>query len=145
MNELELLMIKLQSMVAKMYVQAHGYHWNIEGQDFKQYHEFLLEIYEDVYDSIDPISENMRKLGYKAPFGLETWSHNSDLVTNNDSSLAPRQMLQELTSTNITVLAMLKRTCDKANELDEQGLVNFLADRIDKHKFWQWQLTSTLK
>ena len=56
MNELELLMIKLQSMVAKMYVQAHGYHWNIEGQDFKQYHEFLLEIYEDVYDSIDPIS-----------------------------------------------------------------------------------------
>lgn len=145
MNDLELLLVKLQSMVVKMYIQSHGYHWNIQGQDFKQYHEFLLEIYEDVYDSIDPISENMRKLGYTAPFGLETWANNSELVTNNTSTLEPRQMLKELLSTNVIVLAMLKRTCDEANRVDEQGLVNFLADRIDKHKFWQWQLTATLK
>ena len=145
MNELEQDLIKLQSMVVKMYIQSHGYHWNIEGQDFKQYHAFLLEIYEDVYDSIDPISENMRKLGYKAPFGLETWSHNSDLITNNSSDLSAKQMLQELSSTNIVVLAMLKRACDNANKVDEQGLVNFLADRLDKHNFWQWQITATLK
>ena len=44
---------ELQSMNMKMYAQSHGYHWNVEGRDFKQDHAFLLEIYEDVFDSID--------------------------------------------------------------------------------------------
>ena len=61
---------ELQSMVTKMYAQTHGYHWNIEGEDFPQYHKFFLKIYEDVYESIDTYAENVRKLGDKAPFGL---------------------------------------------------------------------------
>lgn len=145
MDELIQELIRLQSMVVKMYAQSHGYHWNIEGSGFPQYHEKLLEIYEDIYSSIDPISENIRKFGVKAPFGTKAWDANSDLMINDSLNLDAKQMFQELISTNTIVLAMLKRTCDRANELDEQGLVNFLADRIDKHKFWQWQLTATIK
>ena len=29
----------LKSMVVKMYVQSHGYHWNVEGSNFPQYHK----------------------------------------------------------------------------------------------------------
>ena len=36
-----------------MYYKAHSSHWNIEGADFPQYHEFFGDIYEAVYDSID--------------------------------------------------------------------------------------------
>ena len=57
---------ELQSMVTKMYAQTHGYHWNIENEDFPQYHKFFLKIYEDVYESIDTYAENVRKLGDKA-------------------------------------------------------------------------------
>ena len=31
-----------------MYHKAHSYHWNVEGDDFPQWHEKLLEIYEDI-------------------------------------------------------------------------------------------------
>ena len=61
---------ELQANAMKMYAQSHGYHWNIEGRTFKQDHAFLLEIYEDVFNSIDPYAENLRKLGAKSPFGL---------------------------------------------------------------------------
>jgi DNA-binding ferritin-like protein len=54
-------------------------------------------------------------------------------------------MLQELVNTNIIVMDQLKHTYDIANELDEQGICNFIAGRQESHKFWQWQLTSTLK
>ena len=30
----------------KFYIRAHGYHWNVEGPDFYQYHKLLEEIYE---------------------------------------------------------------------------------------------------
>ena len=32
---------------------AHGYHWNVEGPLFTQYHEFFKKIYEDVEETID--------------------------------------------------------------------------------------------
>ena len=138
-------LVKLQSLVVKMYGQAHGYHWNVEGADFPQYHKFLLKIYSDVYDSIDPISENLRKLGAKAPFGVKEWNDNSDLEINDSEGINSKQMFQELLQTNTIVLAMLKRTFDISNEIDEQGICNFIAERIDQHQFWQWQLTATLK
>ena len=136
----------LKSMVVKMYAQTHGYHWNVEGSNFPQYHKFFLKIYEDVYESIDPIAENIRKLGAKAPFGLKSWMSTSPEFEINDSEdLNARQMLQELVNSNVMVLAQLKKTYDVANELDEQGICNFIAGRQESHKFWQWQLTSTLK
>jgi starvation-inducible DNA-binding protein len=46
-----------------MYFTAHGFHWNVEGQDFSQYHDLFADIYEDVYSSIDPLAEDIRKLG----------------------------------------------------------------------------------
>ena len=147
MNEKDLIdaLKTLKSMVVKMYVQSHGYHWNVEGSNFPQYHKFLLKIYSDVYESIDPIAENIRKLGAKAPFGLKSWLEGSALEISDSENLDARTMLQELVQTNTVVLAMLRRTYDISNELDEQGICNFLAGRIEQHKFWQWQLTATLK
>jgi len=136
----------LKSMVVKMYAQTHGYHWNVEGAGFPQYHRFFLKIYEDVYESIDPIAENIRKLGAKAPFGLKSWMETSPEFEINDSEdLNARQMIQELVNSNTVVMAQLKKVYDISNELDYQGICNFIAGRQEQHRFWQWQLTSTLK
>lgn len=145
MNELINALKELLSDVAKMYSQAHGYHWNVQGRTFKQDHAFLLEIYEDVYDSIDPIAENILKLGAKSPFGLVQLQQGSALQINDNPNLTADAMISELIKTNLQVSDKLKQTFDIANRLDKQGVANFLAERIDKHDFWQWQLTGTLK
>ena len=56
--------------VVSFYFRAHGAHWNVIGPDFSEYHNLFNEIYEDVYSSIDPLAENLRKLGAPAPFQL---------------------------------------------------------------------------
>ena len=38
-----------------LYFKAHSFHWNIEGPDFAQYHEFLKEFYNEIFESIDPM------------------------------------------------------------------------------------------
>jgi starvation-inducible DNA-binding protein len=145
MEELAQMLVKLQSMVVKMWGQSHGYHWNIEGRTFKQDHAFLLEIYEDVFDSIDAYAENLRKIGVKAPFGLVQLQQNSLLKINDSLDLTSEQMFAELSKTNLQVIDKLKDIFDVATEARENGIANFLADRQDKHAFWQWQLQVTLK
>jgi starvation-inducible DNA-binding protein len=35
------------------YLKAHNFHWNVEGSDFKQYHDLFGDIYEEVFENYD--------------------------------------------------------------------------------------------
>jgi len=145
MESLVSVLKELQSMAMKIYAQSHGYHWNTIGRTFKQDHAFLLEIYEDVFDSIDTYAENLRKIGAKAPFGLVQLQQNSALKVNDSLDLTADEMFAELVKTNAQIIDKLKDGCDIADKAREQSVLNFFADRLNQHEFWQWQLTSTLK
>jgi starvation-inducible DNA-binding protein len=123
---------------------AHGYHWNEEGQDFSQYHELFEAIYSDAYSSIDPIAENIRKLDDYAPFSLQKFL---DLRTIEfkDVQPNPKAMANSLLTANDALLGVLKDTFDVSMKADEQGIANFLAERIDMHQKWAWQLRASTK
>ena len=46
-----------------LYFKAHSFHWNVEGPDFAQYHGFLGDFYDSVFDQTDSIAEHIRALG----------------------------------------------------------------------------------
>jgi starvation-inducible DNA-binding protein len=144
MEELVASLKRVQANVAFMYTKAHGYHWNVEGILFKQFHAFFLEIYEDVYSSLDTFSENLRRLGVYAPYKMMDWMGNSNM-NYEDLSTSPIPMLQSLEATNLVMLDSLNDLFTKANAAGEQGLCNFVAERIDQHKFWDWQIKASLK
>jgi starvation-inducible DNA-binding protein len=127
-----------------MYFVAHGYHWNVEGSDFSQYHALFAEIYEDVYSSIDPIAEDLRKLDEYAPFTLSKFI---DLRTVESVEVAPnpKAMAKALLKVNEGVLVTIGKAFASATKANEQGIANFLAERDDMHKKWHWQLTASTK
>lgn len=135
----------LMSDVVTMYFVAHGYHWNVEGQDFSQYHALFEDIYSDVYSSIDPIAENLRKLDAYAPFTLSKFTE-LRTVESSEVKAEPRAMSKALIKVNDGVLESLKSTFKIANEdANEQGIANFIAERIDMHQKWAWQLKASTK
>jgi len=127
-----------------MYFVAHGYHWNVEGPDFSQYHELFATIYEDVYSSIDPIAEDLRKLDEYAPFTLSKFI---ELRTVESVEVAPnpKAMAKALLKVNEGVLVTIGKAFASATKANEQGIANFLAERDDMHKKWHWQLTASTK
>ena len=127
-----------------MYFVAHGYHWNVEGADFSQYHSLFADIYEDVYSSIDTIAEDLRKLDEYAPFTLSKFI---DLRTVESVEVAPnpKAMAKALLKVNEGVLVTIGKAFASANKANEQGIANFLAERDDMHKKWRWQLTASTK
>jgi starvation-inducible DNA-binding protein len=49
------------------YLQAHYYHWNVEGRHFSQDHGLFGTIYEEVQDNLDKFAEEIRTIGTYAP------------------------------------------------------------------------------
>jgi len=135
---------ELMGDVTVFYFRAHGYHWNVEGEDFSQYHNLFEDIYSDVYGSIDPLAENIRKLGEYAPFKLDTLIK---LASLEDSKVPtnPRAMAKDLLEANESLIEILKSVFHTANDDDEQGIANFIAERIDMHQKWAWQLKASTK
>jgi starvation-inducible DNA-binding protein len=127
-----------------MYFKAHGHHWNVEGQDFSEYHNFFQEIYEDVYSAIDPLAEEIRKFDVPAPYRLSEFS-NISMIEDSEVGSDIQSMIQDLLAANKVVISHLNRLFDLATNQGEQGLANLAADRLSMHKKWGWQLKASLK
>ena len=126
------------------YLKAQGFHWNVEGPDFSELHDFFQEIYEDAYSAIDPTAEYIRYLGEYSPASFERFGELTEISGQTKIPRA-RLMLEELKANNDQMLDLLNRCFAEANDANEQGIANFIAERLSAHGKYRWQLTSYLK
>ena len=126
------------------YLKAQGFHWNVEGPDFGELHDFFQDIYEDAYSALDPTAEYIRYLGEYAPGSLERFIELSEIAGQTKIPRA-RLMLEELHANNDQMLDVLNACFASANEENQQGIANFIAERLSAHGKYRWQLTSYLK
>lgn len=126
------------------YLKAHGFHWNVEGADFLQYHDLFGKIYEEVYGSIDIFAEQIRALDAYAP---ASFSRFSQLTTIEDEVkiLPARAMIEKLLSDIVIVQQSVERAYELAEAAHKHGLSNFLAERQDAFAKHSWMLKATLK
>jgi starvation-inducible DNA-binding protein len=125
--------------------KAHGYHWNVEGDDFPQAHTFFEMLYNDYEEAIDGFAEILRRLDVYAPFKLSRFSALSVDVPETDVTSEFEVMAADLLASNDATLAKLKDCFDMADANREQGVANFIAERIDMHQKWHWQLGAVAK
>jgi starvation-inducible DNA-binding protein len=126
------------------YLKAHQYHWNVEGPNFPQYHDFLGDLYREVFGSIDSIAEQIRALGEYAPGSFSRYTELSSIADSRNAPSAV-EMMSTLQGDNQIVLNTLMETYKLAEEYNEIGLSNFLQDRYDAHKKHAWMIRSILK
>lgn len=145
MDQLIYKLKQLQANSVVLYSTAQGFHWNVEGPLFAQYHDFFGKIYADVYGTVDIISEWIRRFDVAAPYTLESFisanTYGDIQLESNSPILMSRQLLEMISSMTSDIKIMF----EDATLQQEQGLANFLADRQDKLEFWAWWLRSSLK
>ena len=138
----------LKTLLATSYafvIKAQNFHWNVEGPDFPEYHKFLGDLYEEVYsNAIDQTAEYIRTLNSYTPGSIRRFSELSQIP---DQVKIPRAelMFAELEQDNQKILDMWKQAFHVAEEVDEHGIANFIAERIDAHGKHGWMLRSILK
>ena len=144
-SPLEMVLGEVLANATIMYHRVHGFHWNVTGKDFPQWHSKFEEIYDDVYGSLDPIAENIRKIGGVAPFRLSDLAFRASVADGDVEDFSPETLVADLLETNEGVLESLDTAFGFANQANEQGIANFLAERIDAHQKWKWQLSVSLE
>ena len=125
------------------YLKAHNYHWNVTGPFFKQLHDLFGSIYEEVYGSIDQFAEEIRSSGAYVPASYTRFSMLSQI---EDETSVPddADMVAELFADSDKMVKILKYVFDMATAAGEDGLANFLAERMDAHRKHSWMLKSTI-
>jgi starvation-inducible DNA-binding protein len=127
----------------KFYLRTHNYHWNIQGEDFYQYHKLLEGIYEEVFEAVDTIAEHIRAMDSFVPGSLGRFAELSKLQDEREQPDA-MTMLYRLLQDNEIVLYNIKIAYDAAEAAGNHGWSNFLAERQAAHKKHGWMLKSTL-
>ena len=138
----------LKTLLATEYafvIKAQLFHWNVEGPDFAQLHRFFGKIYEEVYEnSIDQTAEFIRILDDYTPGSFERFQELSEISGQTKIPRA-RLMIEELLKDTETMIGLLNRVFDQAEAEDQQGIMDFLASRIDAMGKHQWMLRSFLR
>jgi len=126
------------------YFKAHSFHWNVEGPNFPQYHEFLEGVYTNAFAAVDRIAEEIRALGEYAPMSLNELINTSSLMENTSQRNA-MSMFSILSDDNQNILGGLLATQKMAEAANQVGLANYLQDLYDSHKKLAWMLSAIQK
>ena len=126
------------------YLKAHNFHWNVEGSDFKQYHDLFGVIYEEVYGSIDAFAEQIRALGTYVPASYTRFSMLTQI--EDETQILPRQaMVESLIVDNEKTVKILKLVFQQSEANQEYGFSDFIASRMDAHRKHGWMLRASAK
>ena len=127
-----------------LYLKSHNYHWNIEGNNFPQYHDFLNNFYNEVFLQNDPIAEHIRYLDSYAP---GSFSRFMELSAVEDSTTVPDPLTMMITlkDDNDKYIMQLRAGIILAEQADEPAVSNFLQELLGAHQKKAWMLRSTIK
>jgi starvation-inducible DNA-binding protein len=127
-----------------LYLKSHNYHWNIEGNNFPQYHSFLDGFYNDVWAQTDDIAEKIRQLDAYVPGSMIRFLELSvvDEATTVPDALT---MMINLKNDNDRYMIQLRAGIVVAEGSDEPAIGNFLQDLLAAHQKKAWMLRSIVK
>ena len=127
-----------------MMTQAWGFHWNVEGPQFKSLHDMFSGIYTDLQEAVDPLAEHIRALDEYAPGSLKRFL---ELTTLEEDVKIPTatNMVDKLLATNLKVIDSLNQALEQAKVVNDEGVVNFLGERLETHAKHGWMLRATNK
>jgi starvation-inducible DNA-binding protein len=128
-----------------MYFKAASYHWNVEGKNFTEMHDFFGDLYAEIYGAIDPLTEEIRALDAYAPISLMELYNYKTITEDSVKPTDCKAMLMNLGVANTQMIEALNKLFAVATATNNQGLADFAAGRLDTHAKHGWMLRSFIK
>ena len=124
-----------------LYVQTHGYHWNVEGPAFRELHALFEAQYNDLWGALDEIAERIRSLGAPAPGTL------AELTVLAGDAPKPAQsadaMVDALIVAHTALAETLRSGIAAAQEAGDEVSAGFLTDRLAWHEKELWMMKAS--
>ncbi|MCI5836360.1 MAG: DNA starvation/stationary phase protection protein [Veillonellaceae bacterium] len=111
-------------------IKLHNLHFNVQGSEFKAIHEFLEEIYEEVFEYYDAVAELMKQQGAMPEGSAKAYLEIATLKEIKAKDISIADALKILAD---DLELIIKQATDLRNAADEDGnfvLVSMLEDHV---------------
>ena len=123
-----------------LYAKTKNFHWHLCGSHFRDYHLMFDEQADGIFESIDILSERVRKVGGTT---IRSISHISQLQTikdNNDDFVPADKMIAELLSDNLHIAKNQRQAIETTEKNRDTPTSNLLQDQLDQTERRIWFL-----
>lgn len=126
-----------------LYLKTQNYHWNVTGLHFASLHAMFESQYEELAEAIDEIAERLRILGVPAPGTFEEIQTLTSIKSGAADQPADR-MLSDLLDGHSTLIHAIGGVIRAAGDVNDEGTVGLLSERLTSHEKAAWKLKSSL-
>ena len=123
-----------------LYLKTKNFHWHMSGPHFRDYHLMLDEQGDQIFASIDPLAERVRKLGQSTVRSIKHVSKLASLQDNDAEFVSPADMLRELVADNKAMAASMRKTHDICDDHKDVATASLLEVYIDETERRTWFL-----
>jgi starvation-inducible DNA-binding protein len=140
-NAVKAISAKLNEILATtfaLYLKTKNFHWHVSGPHFRDYHLLLDEQSDQIFASTDDIAERVRKIGGTTLRSIGQISKLQGIEDNNESYVAPGDMLRELMADNKAVVRAMRECHELCDENDDVATASILENFIDQAERRLW-------
>jgi starvation-inducible DNA-binding protein len=127
-----------------LYYKTHASHWNVEGEDFKQFHDLFEMQYTQLWKALDEIAERIRALDAYAPVSMKALMTHAALKETGQHPDAV-QMARNLAEDHEDLSQSLTKVINLASDADDLASADLLTKRLGEHEKTAWMLRSITK
>ncbi|HEX8938396.1 MAG TPA: DNA starvation/stationary phase protection protein [Sphingomicrobium sp.] len=139
----------LNALLADMfalYLKTKNFHWHVSGPHFRDYHLLLDEQADQIFATIDPIAERVRKIGGRTIHSIAQIARLQRLLDNDADYVTPLDMLAELREDNKQLTNEMRRThalCDEHNDVATASLIEVWIDEAERRTWFLFEASRT--
>ena len=123
-----------------LYVKTKNFHWHVSGPHFRDYHLLLDEQGDQIFATIDPIAERVRKVGGTTLRSVGHIGRLQRILDNDAEYVTPLDMLAELREDNKQIVTSLRQAHNVCDEHDDVATTSLIEVWIDEAERRTWFL-----
>src|SRR6204780_680606 len=130
-----------------LYLKTKNFHWHMTGQHFRDYHLLLDEHSDQIFAMTDDLAERARKIGGTTLRSISDISRHQRLKDNDDESVAPREMLAELSADNQALTRYFRSAheiCEKYNDVATASMIEVWIDQTERRTWFLSEIVQGL-
>jgi starvation-inducible DNA-binding protein len=125
--------------VFALYIKTKNFHWHMSGPHFRDYHLLLDEQAGQILAMTDDIAERARKIGATSLRSVGDIVRHQRLKDNDESFVAPHEMLTELSVDNQHLARSLRSAhavCDEHNDVATASMIENWIDETERRTWF---------
>ncbi len=144
-KEVALILNTLLADETLLYTKTRNYHWNIEGSNFIQIHEFYEDQYNELAELIDEIAERVRQIGHFAEGRLKDFIALTNLEEQGYTDDQKIQLKNLLADHETIARTIREHVPTVEEEYKDLGTADFLTSTLQLHEKMAWMIRAHIR